>query len=108
MTTSQPTFWQKITTQPKCHQYINLIMELNKINKNEIKTEIDHQMKFTKIEYDLEINRSSYPDILSMGKNHDLRCTKDGKKCLLAEYANSPLSSTLAYCLNKYADKFSE
>lgn len=107
----KPTFWQKITTRPECHEYMKFMLEMDRITRmngqsQNKDTQISMEKRFTRYEYDIEINRSPYPKILSQGKNHDLRCSNDEKNCMISVHAESPFSSTFDYCIEQYADKF--
>lgn len=105
---TEPTFFQKLTTHPKCWKYIETMYQLDKINKMpaESRPVVIEKSKYTYYGYLMKIDRSPYPNKLSGSSDHELRCTEDGKVCLLARYGWSPDQSNFLYCVYRYADKF--
>ncbi len=96
------SYIKKITTLPSCWEYISLMEELSKMNKNN--NSLTTHMNFTLKEYNNAISNINNNHMRSKGKNHTLIC--NNTDCNLYYLAKSPSNSNLNYCVNKYADKF--
>lgn len=99
---TKPTLWQRLTTHPKCHEYIQCMAEIDRIMKDPA-VNLQYENRFTRAEYGMEYGHSPYSVVLSEGRNHILRCTPDGKNCVMAECVDG--NGRVLDCLVKYRSK---